>query len=443
MPADSAEHIATALTASLLAGEFTRAEVLRRTEEMLGPLSRRAQRSLVRQLFLKLPASYPPSPEWLKAFFLQELAYTRAIKRVAQRPDYVHQVLTPARFAPIAKFADLDIPRLPTVGDLAVWLRVELNDLDWFADQKRQHDRTRIPVLQNYNYALIPKRNGDLRLIEQPKPRLKTIQRRILHGILDHVPVHDRAFGFVSGRSCIDGAMEHAGHAVVASCDISNFFPTTRASRIHALFRSLGYPWAVARLLTGLVTTTTPRSVLKRLPHTQRFSAEHIYLRPHLAQGAPTSPALANLCAWRLDCRLTGLAASFNVTYTRYADDMTFSGGALLGARADALLRAVTEIVSDEGWFLNTKKTRIMRPHVRQQVTGIVINKRLNVPRAEFDLLKATLHNAVRLGWHSQDRAGHPDFRAHLDGRIRWVERLNQLRGEKLRHLFAQIDWTA
>ena len=437
----SADHIASTLAATLLAGSFDRDEVRRRMETVLGPLTRRAQRQLVKHLFARLTSAYPPSPDWLRAFLLEAPSFERAIVRVSQRPDLIQHVLTPARFSPLRLFAELEIPRLTTPGDLAAWLHLEPNDLDWFADQRRQHMRARIPVLQNYTYAFIPKRNGKTRLIEQPKPRLKSIQRRILDQILHAIPVHDQAFGFVKGRSCIEAAAQHAGEPVVVSCDIANFFPVIRAARVHAIFRSIGYPWAVARLLTGLATTTTPLSILARMPRQNAPGTDHLFRRPHLPQGAPTSPTLANLCAWRLDCRLSGLARSFNVHYTRYADDMTFSGGALLAIRADALLRAVGEIVADEGFALNAAKTRIMRRHVRQQVTGIVVNDKLNVPRKDFDSLKAILFNASRSGWQSQNREQHPDFRAHLEGRISWIERLNPQRGAHLRQLFERIAW--
>jgi retron-type reverse transcriptase len=162
---------------------------------------------------------------------------------------------------------------------------------------------------------------------------------------------------------------------------------------------------------------------------------------PHLPQGAPTSPALANLSAFRLDKRLSGLAASLDASYTRYADDLTFSGPTRLVRAANTLRRAVAEIVGEEGFAVNDHKSMLATREGRQRVCGVVVNERLNAPRHEYDVLKAMLHNARVHGPASQNRAAVADFRAHLLGRISWMESLNPKRGEKLRREFASIGW--
>ena len=86
-------------------------------------------------------------------------------------------------------------------------------------------------------------------------------------------------------------------------------------------------------------------------------------------------------------------------------------------------------------------KTRVRRAHQRQLVTGIVVNQRPNLAREDFDALKALLHNAVRFGPESQNRERHPDFRAHLLGRIGWVQQLNPDRAARLRASFDRIVW--
>jgi len=439
----TAKHFAQALAASLLAGQFERQDMRRRTEALLGPLTRTDQRRLVAQIRSQRSRTYAPSSDWLVGFLLERPLFHRAISRARLRPDLIHHGLEPPRFAPLSGFTRLAVRRIATQGDLARWLHVTLTDLDWFSDNRRRHAHTAIPVLQNYTFSWMPKRSGPPRLIEAPKPRLRTIQRKILDEILSKVPVHDAAFGFVEGRSAAQGAARHVGEVVVVTCDIENFFTTVPARRVHAVFRSIGYPAAVARALTGLVTTTTPDSVLAHPRGKERPSphALQLHRRQHLAQGAPTSPALSNLCAWRLDCRLSGLAKRYEARYTRYADDMTFSGDAGLRSRAKFLLHAVQAIIEDEGFRLHPAKTHIATRSQRQQVTGIVVNEHLNVSRVTYDLLKATLHNAVKNGWQSENRHHHPAFKAHLDGRITWVENLNPHRGAKLRRLFDRIKW--
>jgi retron-type reverse transcriptase len=172
-----------------------------------------------------------------------------------------------------------------------------------------------------------------------------------------------------------------------------------------------------------------------------RRDQQALYRVPHLPQGAPTSPALANLLAWRLDCRLHRLARVAGANYTRYADDLAFSGDANFARGLGRFRAAVGTILREEGFWLNTAKTRIMHRHTRQRVTRIVVNEHCNIGRAEFDALKATLHNCVRTGRAGQNRAAVPDFRDYLAGRIAWVEQINPERAAKLRLLFEQIDW--
>jgi hypothetical protein len=346
--------------------------------------------------------------------------------------------LRPQRFKPIDALPHLPIPKLSTLVEVAQWLNIPPAHLEWSADHRRTLDRERNETLRHYDYHWRKKNSGAWRLIEAPKPRLKAVQRRILDEILDHLPPHGAAYGFVAGRSCVEAAAKHAGEDVVVTVDLRDFFVGTPLRRVHAVFRCLGYPHPVARTLTGLCSTSTPRHV----------SAEHFdhearqrHLSRHLPQGAPTSPALANLAALSVDRRLAGLANRFDARYTRYADDLTFSGDERLHTRASAFLKAVEAIARDEGYALNAAKTRIMPRHIRQTVTGIVVNDHINVARTDFDALKATLTNCLRHGAASQNREGHLDFRAHLDGRIAWVERLNLRRGEKLRRLFDAIAW--
>ena len=150
---------------------------------------------------------------------------------------------------------------------------------------------------------------------------------------------------------------------------------------------------------------------------------------------------LANLCAYRLDARLMGLAITLNAAYTRYADDLAFSGGQLSRQNATRFHVLICRIALEEGFEVNTRKTKVLPSSVRQRLTGIVINQHPNISRAEFDLLKAQLHNCVRLGAKTQNRTGHSDFRAHLAGRIAYVHMLNPLRACKLSELFGRINW--
>ncbi|MDJ0394386.1 reverse transcriptase family protein [Rhodococcus sp. G-MC3] len=325
-----------------------------------------------------------------------------------------------------------DVPRYVTTSDLAESLNLTIPEIEWFADAQSRLIVAPQP-LRHYRTAAIPKRSG-ARLLEVPKPRLREIQRKILRRILDQVPAHRAAHGFVKGRSPRTFGIPHAGRDVVITVDLKDFFPSIGISRVVAIFDALGYPRTVAWNLAYLCTTTTPAAGLSGLPypHTSLLRTRH------LPQGAPTSPALANLVALHLDIRLSGLAVSMGMRYSRYADDLAFSGS----GDADRLLWAVGQIVRDEGFSLNRRKTRVRRAHTRQEMAGLVVNDWPSVPRHEYDEVRAILHNCISTGPQQQNRRDVPDFRAHLYGRIARIGETSARRRRKLLDIAEQVDWS-
>ncbi len=349
--------------------------------------------------------------------------------------------LQPAKEAWLERLA---LPQLPTIGALAAWLKEPVGALGWLADQWRlgSDEQTR---LQHYHYRWLPKRSGGLRLIEIPKERLRRIQQQILRQILDPLPPHAAAHGFRHGRSCVTHAALHAGKHIVIRMDLKDFFPSIQYSRIHALFEKLNYSPTVAGTLARLCVNRAPAGVfLDRqtggsLPWAERQALKSA----HLPQGSPCSPALANLCAYRLDIRLDALAQSLGVRYSRYADDLVFSGEADIGRAAERLHLQVAVIALEEGFSVNTRKTKVMREGTRQKVTGVVVNHHPNIARDEYDKLKAMLTNCVRHGPDSQNRANHPNFRAYLAGRISFVKMVNANRAMKLQRISESIVWAS
>ncbi len=339
------------------------------------------------------------------------------------------------------------VPVIVTPGDLADRLGLTLAELDWFADLRGLERSNPAGPLRHYAYRWKPKRDGSTRLIEAPKGRLKAIQRQVLREVVAAIPPHDAAHGFRPGRSVRSFVEPHAGRPLVLKLDLLDFFPTIRASRVVALFRAAGYPEAVAKALAGLSVNRVPpeawRSPGAPTPGPDAYRTRQLYRRAHLPQGSPTSPALANLAAYRLDCRLAGLAQSAGAAYTRYADDLAFSGDATFARSVDRFRIHVAAIVLEEGFAPNHRKTRVMGQGGRQALAGAVLNARVNVARGDFDLLKATLHNCAKHGPADQDRSGHADFRAHLLGRIAHVGTLNPDRAARLKALFDRVDWSA
>jgi hypothetical protein len=139
--------------------------------------------------------------------------------------------------------------------------------------------------------------------------------------------------------------------------------------------------------------------------------------------------------------RLAALARAAGACYTRYADDLTFSGDEDFARSSRRFYRMVCRVVAEEGFAVHGRKTRFMHRGVRQQVAGVVLNSRPNLARPEFDRLKAILTNCLRHGPDGQNRDGHADFRAHLAGRIGYLAQLHPARGRRLRELFDRIDW--
>ena len=339
------------------------------------------------------------------------------------------------------------VPALSTPGDLARWLDLTPSDLAWLADERALERLVHDGALRHYRYTWLAKRSGGHRLLEAPKARLCAIQRKILHEILDLVPPHEAAHGFRRGRSVLTHARAHAGRAIVVRLDLTDFFPSIGAARVRALFRAIGYPDEVAHVLACLCTNVAPRvctppALPSNASHAEVKQRRDLLMRArtrHLPQGAPTSPAIANLCARRADVRLAAAAKRMGAIYTRYADDLVFSGDKDFARQASFFVPLAAGIAIDEGFVVNHRKTRIMSQATRQHVTGLVVNRSAHASREDYDALRALLHNCARTGLDAQNHEGHPDFFRHLEGRVAWIASGDEARKKKLAALLARI----
>jgi RNA-directed DNA polymerase len=234
--------------------------------------------------------------------------------------------------------------------------------------------------------------------------------------------------------------------------DLADFFSCIREARVRRIFAALGYPDRVAACLASLCVTNTPEWILAACPvvrpSSERERTERVLQRQrlrstHLPQGAPTSSALANLAAYRLDVRLSALARSLGGAYTRYADDLALSGGVKMRAALPAILPRIGAIALEEGFELRYGKTRVMTSAVRQRLCGVVVNRAPSIARRDYERLEATLFNCARHGPWSQNREGHPDFEAHLRGRVAWVTQLHPEKGARLGRLLAAVNFSS
>jgi hypothetical protein len=304
---------------------------------------------VVAEILTAYPA--PPAPVEL-AEFIEALRSFRDNVPGGPAVEHIRPVRRPVG-SPLR--SRLRLPGLESVADVARWLGLSTQELAWFADTRGMNRRARDRRLQHYRYLWL---NG--RLVEAPKYRLKALQRKVLGSLLAHIPLHDAAHGFVPGRSPHTFAAAHAGRELVMRLDVTSFFASVTAPRIFGMLCGAGYPEPVAHTLTGLCTTVTPPAVLRVAPSQLPDRDYRLALLrvPHLPQGAPTSPALANLCGFRLDRRLAGLSRWHDARYTRYADDLAFSG-AFSPQAAATFVDRVRAIAADEGFRVNEAKTRV------------------------------------------------------------------------------------
>ncbi|HTC89596.1 MAG TPA: reverse transcriptase family protein [Bryobacteraceae bacterium] len=437
--------VLAALARSFLAGETTIDGIVERASKTLGR-NWRWLRPLARRYVESVPGETRPRERDVIQFFLQDRGFRRAWAKYCDELSVAHWLHDAQQMRPVAVAQAWDVPAIESVGALAEWFQITPDELLWFADLKGLLYKSRSAPLLHYHYRVLGKPSGAIRLIEAPKQRLKALQRQILTHILDKIPPHSAAHGFVRGRSVQTFIAPHVRQRVVLKMDLQDFFPSITGTRVQTIFRTIGYPESVADLLGGICTNAVPRRVWNSATADadpeQLQEARMLHTRPHLPQGAPTSPALANICAYRVDCRLTGLARAAGAEYSRYADDLAFSGGEDFERGIERFSTHVAAILLEEGFAVNHRKTRIMRKGVRQRLAGLVANERPNIARADFDRLKATLHNCMRQGPQTQNRMAHARFRTHLEGRIGWVESVNPSKGRRLRTIFKRISWS-
>jgi len=262
-----------------------------------------------------------------------------------------------------------------------------------------------------YRKFKIPKKRNGFRTIVEPLPSLKEIQRWILDNILYSCPVSRFAKGFVKDRSTKENARFHRGQKMVLTVDIKDFFGSIKAGKIYRFYENLGYCSSVTYLLTELC----------------------VYRRA-LPQGAPTSPALSNLIAFRIDARLSGYSLKHKIRYTRYADDLTFSGE----FNCNSLIGFIRKVLADEKLVLNENKTRLMLPHRRQEVTGIVINKKIQSPREMRRKLRFEIYYIDKYGLDSHlahAKITKTNYLQHLRGIAHYILFLNAKDNDALRAL--------
>ncbi|MBI1247870.1 RNA-directed DNA polymerase [bacterium] len=307
------------------------------------------------------------------------------------------------------------LPIWNSEADIAAALEMSTSQLRHFSIHRQRE------TSPHYVTFAIRKRTGGHRLIHAPKTRLKRIQRQLNELLVSRLPVSDAAHGFRAQRSVATNAEPHVGKQVVIKLDLADCFPTIHYGRVRGMLISLGYSYEVAAVLSLLCTEA------ERQPVAADGKTYFVPIGPRVCvQGAPTSPGLCNAVLLRMDRRLAGLAKKFDFQYTRYADDLTLSGDD--ASKAKVLIRLAKEIVQDEGFRLNSKKTRVVRHGQRQRVAGVVVNDQKGLSRTERRKLRAAIHQL--------DPADEKSAR-HLRGKVAYLAMLSEQQAAPLRAALA------
>lgn len=245
-----------------------------------------------------------------------------------------------------------------------------------------------------YRTYEIPKKSGGMRVITEPIAPLKSLQKSVLEFGLNRVPVHPSATGFVKGKSIVDNAAPHADQSLVVNADIRGFFPETSFKLIRRAVDQIG-PNALS-------------------DNARWFLAELLAYNGGLPAGAPTSPAIANVILRPMDEALSKASKNIEVAYTRYADDVSFSGD-----KALSILPFAHQIASQLGYEFDKKKTNVFRKGRRQLVTGLVVNQKPNMAKPLRKRLRAAVHariNGKPVHWNKKEMTD-----AELQGRIAFL----------------------
>ncbi|HDX9688810.1 TPA: retron St85 family RNA-directed DNA polymerase [Bacillus thuringiensis] len=278
---------------------------------------------------------------------------------------------------------------------------------------------TKLYLFENYTYkkVKIPKSSSGYRELDIPIEGLKFIQRWILENILENIPVSDYATGFVKSTSIVNNASKHINKECVINLDIKDFFPSIEFESIFKIFYYHGYTKEVSYILAKLTTFDS------RLP-----------------QGAPTSPYISNLICLKLDKRLSHLANKLNANYTRYADDITFSGKIEITKH----IELIKEIIQNEGFNVNDKKTRVQYYFQRQEVTGLIVNKKISVSKELKRNLRKDIYLCQKYGVYSHMKKigiEKSNYKEHLYGLAYFIKMVEKEIGEKFLEELDTIHW--
>lgn len=297
-----------------------------------------------------------------------------------------------------------ELPYIYDLNHLSFLIGESTEQLDFFIRNKRK-------VYVSYK---MKKKRGGYRTIDAPSKKLKFVQRWILGNILYSMRVNKDSHGFIPGRSIATNAQIHVGQELVMGIDLKDFFPSIKFNRVNGFFKSVGYNDNISTILAELCTFNW------KLP-----------------QGAPTSPMISNLIASSLDRRLAGFCKKKGLLYSRYADDITISGGKVLPRYKTLIFRIITE----EGFEINYEKVRIQGRGSCQLVTGLVVNDKVSIGRKKKRIIKSLVHKISENGSIEANETDNPFFKEIVYGLLSFTNVVEPEFAQPLIEKINLIDW--
>lgn len=262
-----------------------------------------------------------------------------------------------------------------------------------------------------YNFQ-ISKKMGGKRTINVPNSSLELCQKYIKVKILDNIELHSSAHGFVNSKSIITNAKEHVNNEMILNIDLKDFFSSISRKKVFYVFNGIcGYDNSLSHCLTKLVM-----------------------YKNGLPQGACTSPIISNIVTFKLDLRLKKLSDKLGINYSRYADDITFSGNKnIINSK---LLFFVKSIINECGYQINDKKTRFESKYGRQEVTGLIVNNgKVSIPKQYIQNLRKDLYYIKKYGIEEHKKRNNiynAFYQEHIKGQIMFVYSVDKNKGMKL-----------
>lgn len=328
--------------------------------------------------------------------------------------------------ADTAKLTQFGLPHFEDALGLANALNISLGKLRFLAYNRK------VSTTTHYKRFYLAKKSGGKRLISAPMPKLKEVQYWVLDNILYKIKNTDSAHGFVPQRSILTNANNHIGQDVVINIDLKDFFPSIDYKRIKGLFAKLGYSQQIASILA--LICSEPDVDLVDIDRKTYYVAS---TERKLPQGAPTSPAITNLICYKLDHRFEGIAQKFNFSYSRYADDITFSAKGEGTKLVGQVLWAIKQVIEDEGFQVHPDKLAVMRKGSQQSVTGIVVNDKPGIDRKELHRFRALLHQIELKGTEGKSWRHGVDLENSMRGYANFVTMVKPEQGKRFK---AQLD---